>query len=455
MFERLTMIPTNEPELVQLYGVFDDIIVQLNKIIDHDKWSYVWYENYPLGNLAKVMTILETLAEDKTGIVTTAYLNGGNYSIKALANETNSSERGLVINQEAGTHFSMDDFPKAEYLTSAEEYLKQTSQHFLKLFTVPNDQRLYVWTNKPLTPLTYFRLLELQKTIFPRTNPIADEAISAFLNNDAMTFRNAFIKYLTSDAVTEAEYRNFSQCITSSTDREIKKLEQNIDSERSNLNYWEQEILSGTTRIREWNEQIDFLKSKHEDDEETRTLFKLLKKSPYVKSFEAKPGASKILLQYEAPIIYFSDYPAEKYLNKDYVSNRWKDIIKIILGRKYELMTCAALYFKTTNFGIEFAERAMTIDTTALPHPHIVRFHCFGNHNTAIREAAETGNYLGAIEQITQAVMNINFYDSCVINEMLREIANNEHKTIWRHKGTGLWFNTTEILERNDYYEET
>ena len=118
-------------------------------------------------------------------------------------------------------------------------------------------------------------------------------------------------------------------------------------------------------------------------------------------------------------------------------------------------MTCCALQFKTSNFGIEYADRSLNINTTALPHPHIMRFHCFGNHGTAVREAAETGNYLGAIEQITQAVMNLNFYDSCVINEMLQNLDTDKYRVTWKNKENGMWYSTAEVLERNDYYEET
>lgn len=456
MFENFTIIPENDHDLVQMYTVLNDIKDQMGKVIDQSKWYQNWYTNYALSYLAKVMTLLNSLSENESGSSVAQYYDAGQYSIRSTVfDDSNNNDYGLVINQEAGTHFNMDDFIGVTYLTQAEEFLKQTPQHFLKIFTMKDDKKIYVWTNKPLLPITYFRLLELQKTLFPRENPWADEAIKAFLDGNAAAFKNVFVKYLTSDAVTEVEFKNFSLCITSQKTREIQKLESNIQSERGNIAYYEQELVQGASRIREWNEQIDFLKSRQDEDEDTRTLFKLLKRSPYIKSFDPKPSSSKILLQYEAPILYFSDYPAEKYLEKSYVSDSWKQVIKIFLGRKYELMTCCALHFKTANFGIEFADRSLNIETTALPHPHIMRFHCFGNHGTAIREAAETGNYLGAIEQITQAVMNLNFYDSCVINEMLKEIVDNSYRTIWREKSTGMWYSTAQILERNDYYEET
>lgn len=450
MFEDFTIIPEEEQELVKMYTPCSNIVTELVKTIDHD-WELNWYADYPLQRIAQIMMLLSTLSKDTNEVVEYTYYDANQYNIK-LRFKTPENKRGIVMNKEAGTHFDFNDFPGAEYLTKAEEYLKQTPQHFLKIFTHNQDNRLYVWTNKSLTPMTFMKILQLQAAVFPRENPIADAAINAYLDKDVVAFKKVIIDYLTSDAVTEAEFNKFKSCLSSSTNRQISKFERAINDERGNINYWEEEITKSTAKIREWNEQIDFLKTQHEDDADARILYRFLRKNPYIKSFE--PKEMKILLQYEAPIIYFSDYPAEKYLNKDYVSSICKKIVKIILGRKYQLMTTCAIKFRTTDFGVEFENRSLNIQTSALPHPHIMRFHCFGNHGSALRQAAETGNFLGAIEQISQAVMNINFYDSCVINEMLRDISNNTHAKFWRNKDTGEWYSTAEIIERNDYYEE-
>lgn len=450
MFEDFTIIPETDSELVNMYTPSANIVTELMKIIDHNR-DMSRYANHPLQKIAQIMMLLSTLSKDNDEKVEFTYYDRSQYSIKYRFKNPEST-RGLIINEEAGTHFDFNDFPGAEYLTKAEEHLKQTPQHFLKIFTHNQENKLYVWTNKPLSPMTFMKLLQLQAAVFPRENPIADAAIKAYLDKDVVAFKKVIIDYLTSDAVTEVEFNKFKTCLSSSTTGQITKLERQITDERGNINYWEEEINRSTTKIREWNEQIDFLKTQHEDDADAKILFKFLKKNPYVKSFEAKE--MKILLQYEAPIIYFSDFPAEKYLNKDYVSPLCKKIVKIILGRKYQLMTTCAIRFRTNDFGVEFENRALSIQTTAFPHPHIMRFRCFGNHGTALRQAAETGNFLGAIEQISQAVMNINFYDSCVINEMLRDIANNSHAKYWRDKDTGEWYSTAEVIERNDYYEK-
>ena len=456
MFEGLTYIPSTEDELSQMYNTFQTMSSELSKVIDSEKWGTVWHQNYLLLHVAGVMVKILSLSKNKSGRAVINYLDKNSYSFKNFV-ETTDNDYGLIINQEPSTHFSIVDYPNVTYLKAAEDHLKQSPQHFLKIFTCPLDEKLYVYTNKMLSAETFFRLLELQAALFPRENELADTLIKAFLDKDVTTFRGALVKYLTSDAVIEAQYRSFQACICSNTNKQIKKLMDNIEAERSNIAYWEQEITGSASKIRDMNENIEFLRTKHDDDEETKVVFKYLKKHPYIKQFEGRPGrAMTLLLKFEAPIIYFAELPAERYLSKDYVDATWKKIIKIMLGRKYELMTKCSLEFSTETFRITIADRELDPTPLALPHPHIVRFHCFGNHLGAVKEAAETGNYIGAFEQISQAVMNLNFYDSCVVNELLRTLSEKRHTAkVWRNKTTGEMFTTEEIIERNDYYEET
>lgn len=456
MFEGLTYIPSTEDEFSQMYSTFQTMSSELSKVISSEKWGLLWHQDYLLMHIAGVMVKILSLSKDKSGRAVINYLDKNSYSFQNYIGITDN-DYGLIINQEPSTHFSIADYSTVTFLKAAEDHLKQSPQHFLKIFTCPLDEKLYVYTNKMLTAETFFRLLELQAALFPRENELADTLIKAFLDKDVTTFRGALVKYLTSDAVIEAQYRAFQTCICSNTNKQIKKLMDNIEAERSNIAYWEQEITGSASKIRDLNENIEFLKTKHDDDEETKVVFKYLKKHPYIKEFEGRPGrAMTLLLKFEAPIIYFAELPAERYLSRDYVDLTWKNIIKIILGRKYELMTKCALEFSTETFRITIADRELDPTPLALPHPHIVRFHCFGNHLGAVKEAAETGNYIGAFEQISQAVMNLNFYDSCVVNELLHTLSEKKHSArVWRNKTTGEMFTTQEIIERNDYYEET
>ena len=70
-----------------------------------------------------------------------------------------------------------------------------------------------------------------------------------------------------------------------------------------------------------------------------------------------------------------------------------------------------------------------------------------------MKDAAIAGDYFAAIEQITQAVLNLNFSDSIVIGTMLNELLDYPSQKTWRSKETGALLTTEEIMEI--YHEET
>ena len=159
-------------------------------------------------------------------------------------------------------------------------------------------------------------------------------------------------------------------------------------------------------------------------------------------------------MYYIAPLIYFADYPAEKMLKSPYYDPEFKEVVKIILSRKYELYAQCKMNFNTHDFSLHSCGRCTT-NPNYIDHPHISRFNCFGNHRPAIGQAAETADYISAIEQITQAVLNINFYDACVVEEMITHLRRGwRNIKTWKLKDTNEWYSLKEILERKDYYEE-
>jgi len=168
-------------------------------------------------------------------------------------------------------------------------------------------------------------------------------------------------------------------------------------------------------------------------------------KNPYIKEIEAV-GDRTIDLWYEAPIIYFDDFIAEKIL-LSYISPEKRKIIKAIIDQEYELMTRCRIRFNTQYFSIE----AIQIGNDGLlGHPHLDRYQCRGTHDRYIYEAAKTANYIGAIEQITAAVLNLNFADSIVIDTMLGTLTDNhyfERLKTWRHKKTKVMITTKELME--------
>ena len=417
-----------------------------------DKTNVRWGGHYAGEVLAKILMMLSaTKYDERTHIIT--YYGSNSYRFLRTIEQFNNNEcYGLVINQEAQTHFNVANYPTAQFLQNAQEYLKQSSQHFLRIFTIEGQQALYVWTNKNISPENLYKLLALLERLYPLKNEVYNNFINACIKKDIEAANKVIEDYMNSDEINKRRYEEFKAGFKSNRETQIKSLEADINHSRNRINEYESSIASLATRIRTSTENIAFLRSS-DNGEDIELLFKYLKKSPYINKF-IMYASGTLELYYHAPIVYFNDYPAEKMIAQDWRTERQKNILKIIIGRKYTLWTKAKLQFETGNFAVNLDR--VENNFPLLPHPHINEYRCFGNHLGAIREAAETGNHLGAIEQITQAVLNLNFYDGCVIDHMLRLLVNQYNSLpCWKCEETGEMLTTEKVVERGDYYEKT
>ena len=452
MFNEFNNIPQTSVDAEVLFPVFNEIREKLNNCNLGTNTNLFWTGHYAYEPILHIFNRIKNIGNTQhIKPVIRCYKN----NITRLMQDTLSERtwHGLVINEEASTHFKLEEDLKAKFMPSVQEHMKQSSQHFLRIFTVPNMQVVFVYTNKELSLPNIYKLLELADKLFPMENKYFTDYIEAFINNNADKARKVLTDFLSSDAVLEMEYEKFKGCISYSQSSRITFLENQIANNRTRIQQYENEISSLASSIRDCSENIAFIKSTESEDSETRSLFKYLRKSPYIVDFKTE-NEHYLNLSYTSPLIYFNEYPAEKILEQEWRKTSQKEIIKILLGRKYELWTKCEIKLDTNTFSTTSNGRA-TQRENYLPHPHIARFNCFGNHLAAVRDAAEAGNYIGAIEQITQATMNLNFYDSCVIDWLLDEL--DLHKTMyqtWIHKETGELFTTQQVFERGDYYEK-
>ena len=452
MFDNLTLVPQTAEEAGIMSHALSDINEKLRSVIPNDNLFCIHQGDYRLVILSEIITRLGAIKASTDAKSTYRYYVG-NFTRFIRGINADDSDYGLLINEEASTHFSTEEIAEARYMESAQDHLKQTPTHFLRIFTMPTSNKLFIYTNKPLEVETLYKLYLLDSVTNKRDNEIAIDFVTACVANDLNKVLEILEDFLNSDEIREIEFRKFKACLANDSELRISRMINQIEGHRREIHDYENTIASLATQIRELNDNIAFIRSKNESDESDKILFKYLSKHPYIKRFFTT-NDGKLHLYYEAPLIYFSEEPALKLIEQDYREEQEKQIIKIIIGRKYELVTRCNLVFDTSNFILGIEE--LSGNTTLLPHPHIDRYHCFGNHRTEIERSAESGDYLGAIEQISQAVLNLNFYDGCVINELIRTlIRKRELYSTWRNKETGVFLTTAEVIESGDYYEET
>lgn len=450
MFENFIMVPHTDTEASLMMEPMNEITSKFQALVPNSAYAIRWYGDYILISIANLLAVMNGLTASPADIAWTVYYENDDYHF--LSDYGKSSGFGLIIHEAPSTRFNPANYSSAEYLENAEVFLKQTPHHFLKIFTTTNCKYLYVWTNKSLTPDTYYKLYALYLSLFNKDNKTLTDFVTKLVEDNIEEAKKVLKDFFTSDEVIEREFESFKRCLRNQSQRQIEKMERDIASYRDNIHSYENEIAAIASKMRELNEKLSFFKYMQEDNEDHKLFFKHLRKIPYLKSFQGTDNGY-IHLEYEAPLIYFSDMPAEKLIAQPNRPSYWKHIIKAIIGRKYELVTKCAIEFNTGNFTI--TSDSIHNGDPVMKHPHISRYNCFGNHRQAIYESAQTGDYIGAIEQITQAVLNINFYDVCVVDSLCATLEDKRDtlKT-WKCKETGEMLTTNEVLARGDYYEE-
>ena len=329
------------------------------------------------------------------------------------------------------------------HLETAEAALRDYDHQFLKIYTYKNG--LYVYTNKQPTMETIIKLKLIQWNIF--SNQIAHlipevfDLLNALVNQNISAINKAIETICKLPVLSTIKYNELKEMFKPDYKAQKNKLiDQKNQKEQMYIDY-ENKLSELITQINTLNENILDMELKEDKVEDNTPLIKYLSNHPYIKDIQKK-NSRQVSLYFEAPILYFDDYIIEKLLpNK---SGDDKRILKAFLDNKYELMTRCLINFRPSDFAVNLDYVG---DGNFIGHPHIDRYSCFGNHSTAIREAAATANYFGAIEQISQAVLNINFTDSCVVNEMLRTLRRDLSRKTWRSKETQVLLSTSEILE--------
>lgn len=450
MFDLFTSVPHTLEEAQNEMRAFAEIQDKLNTVISTEKRRLAWNVEYQMLSLANVLNTLSALrVKDDEYFVTRYSADDAYYFDSEFINETN--DYGIVINREAGTHFIDSNYTGGQFLQAASEHLKQSQHHFLNIMTSPYNKKLFVWTNKALEPETVYKLFLLEASINEAQESLAYKFITALTEDNAAKAKRYLTDFMASDAVQQIAFENFKQCMQNTHNVKINTIMNEIRNRRNLINDYEGQIAVYASEIRKKNEELDFLRST-DDEEDQKLLWKHLNRVPYITKFEGN-REGYIYLNYEAPLLYFADYPAEKLISASYTSTEYKNILRAIISRKYELWTKCKLEFNTSTFAVENATRNAEGSPNLIPHPHIARYACFGNHRQAIAESAEAGDYIGAVEQMTQAVLNLNFYDTCVIDTMVSVLLDGGKKP-WKCVETGEWLSTREVFERGDYYEE-
>ena len=442
----MNYIHSFERDEYQLSNDLLDLADKFKKLIGaNDRIPQYWSMLNPVRGFMKMMHNLERLFfNDFNNLSYNAYYEKNyNFFKDSLLNDNENI--GFYISVSPKTRWQ--PIPNAVHLEVAEKTLKEYPSQFIKIFTINN--KLGVYMNKQPTFNQIVSLKILQWTIFKnkieREDSLIPELLNAFKNKDVDKSNEILNKIFSRSDLAELKLKGIIKVLEYGSTKKIRNIEDRIELLNKDLTQLENNYNKAVTDLNMYNTLLAALQAN--PNQETEPLIKYLAKHPYIKDIQAMNDAS-LMLYFEAPIVYYDKYILDTI--KKNRSDTAKKILDIFSKDEYQLMTRCQIYFDTETFSVAMASIGAE---HIIGHPHIDRFKCFGNHGMAIRESAKEVDYLGAIEQISQAVLNLNFSDVYVINEMLHLLSKHltTYKT-WKHKETGAMCTTKEVLEQ---YEET
>lgn len=221
----------------------------------------------------------------------------------------------------------------------------------------------------------------------------------------------------------------------------INNIKGNIENINYRLNELQNDYSNYLSNKRNLLEELDRIKSN--PDIETDDIINYILKTKYIKKVSRAASGRGLALYYEAPMLYYDD-DVIQHIRHSY-DEEVQFIFDAFLERRYQLYTRCEVIFYPEDFRVNNMSMGHRNENNYyIGHPHIDRFGCFGNHGEAISDWAETGDYIGAITQITAAVLNLNFTDGTVIEDLINTLMDRDIPT-WYDTETGVVLTTDEL----------
>lgn len=462
MFQTIGKIPTDENYKELDYHVMKDHLAglrtQLYELYGPHIQTTAFTARTAVSAMHELFTYIDAMnCEDNDHVVLgVEYRRSSGNFVYVAGDSCYKNSIGLMINIDSETNYGSINSAYKENLTEmegAEEVLKANGRNFLKIFVrKDNPNLLFIWTNRDLTPSQFYKIKVLQNRLnkenIENFNPFTEKLYAAFEKQNLDEINEIFKEFSESDIIKERRYRKFLNTFSYDAEAQKQRLENAIRRSYEIIRDYENYIASEATKIENCNAQLYTLMHNNKSEEEYKELYNYIKRHRHIIGIDTENSA--IVFTFKSPLIYYSDYAIEKIIKHYEKESSEYKILDLFLNHKdeFELYTICRIRFTPATFTID-SYRRNDFETEIMGQPHIDQYGCFGNHREGIDETAVTKDYIGAIEQINQATMNMNFYDGCVADYLIRTLRNKSNTIhTWKDKTTGEMITTAEAIRR-------
>lgn len=344
---------------------------------------------------------------------------------------------------------------RVQQLTGMEVVMTQNSHHFIRIGLEGNILNIY--TNQTLSWNNLYKLKRMQYQIFKEYYTDCDPALfdffDALIADDLIQAQNALDHILNNPELERMQFDFLKDYFTSDKERLITIYEERIKSYQKQVDSLQNQLTHTISRLNDDLLQCHGLRTT-EDDFDVETIIHYLTYHPYIIDISKGDTKDTLRLHYKAPLLYYDDSLLDPLIQNAGTRKR-KAILKILKERKYVIWTECFINYRVQDFQINAQPNTATYESNTIPHPHIDHYGCLGNHTDAINDWKETGDYIGCIDQITAAVLNLNVVDGAVMNALLQDLIEHPLYKCFQNNETKEFVAFNDILEEKENNGET
>lgn len=360
------------------------------------------------------------------------YAGTNTFATRVLLDTDWDSTEELVYNKNIWTE-----------MRAASLHLQETNRH--KVRVLKCDNTLLVLTNR-FTWTMFFKLKALECELFKDRcltyNTDVTNVYKALATGDVDGFNKYINKIINYRTWAKYRIKQLKSCFANTKERRLKEKADIIEGITTEVNDYENYFKNALKRLEDAKDEYQMILTS-EDKTDIEEVLEYLERHRFIKTIK-KHNDNSIYLYIEAPLLYFDkeyieDYRGFRHSGMTYVMK------EVFLKDKYRMWTSSAISLDTSNFrttthGLDIYE------IPYIPHPHLARYGCQGNHPSEIRKWLTNMDYIGCIEQIMAMVFNLNWTDGIVMSTMFDTINNHRDRKIFEVVETGEFVSFNDIL---------
>lgn len=326
--------------------------------------------------------------------------------------------------------------------------LQQTPKHVVRFYKT-SEKELHIFTSKYDWDIAR-KIVALIPKLFEELNypellpALANLGMGKLAEADSLV-SDLYLKAQILDLALTKKLATLKQALTESS---LSKVNNQLENAYKTIENYEKNIASTYKTIVELNKEILAIKTAGTEYVDEYIDYLLHHKLITVVNISDEA----ITLLATTPLRYFDPDVMRKFLEKDLYTFKNDNFIKWLMKKLFidaeiqlYTQTCFMLYI--TSYRV-YSDSYYEI-SNYLPHPHLVRYNCWGGNGSQISKALSERDLIGATEQAIAATYNLNLLDNTVLEHFVNSIMNNKYanQKMYKIVGTNEFKSMKELRE--------